>query len=64
MVIEFLAEVVVATGVINPASSDWAFRSVLRCHIGLEANDGINSLVPARAVEVESAVHVAMICHP
>jgi hypothetical protein len=61
VVVELLAAVGVAAGVVDPSPPRRAFEPGLVGHVGLGAQDGLDPLLPALLVEVEDAVHVAVV---
>ena len=63
MVIQLAATLSIAAGVINLAPSTGSFKTSLVGHIGLGADDWLDALGPTFFVEVENAIHVAVIGH-
>ena len=61
VVVELLAALGVATGVVDPAPAGRSLAAVVVGHVGLGADDRLDPLLVALAVEVERAVHVAVI---
>ena len=64
VVVELLAALGVATGVVHPAPAHGALVARLARHVGLGADDGHDALVAARLVEVEDPVHVPVVRDP
>ena len=61
VVVELLAALGVATRVVDPAAAGRSLAAVVVGHVGLGADDRLDPLLVALAVEVERAVHVAVI---
>ncbi len=61
MVVELLAPVALAPGVVDAAPPDRALEARLRRHVGLGADDRRDAPGAALLVEVEDAVHVAVV---
>jgi hypothetical protein len=61
VVVELLAAVGLAARVVDPTAPHRTFGSVLEGHVRLGADDGLHALGTAFLVEVERAVHVAVI---
>ena len=61
VVVELVALVGVAAGVVQPAPAQRAFQAALARHVGLDADDGLDPGLVGRLVEVEDAVHVAVV---
>ncbi len=64
MVVELLAAVAgVAARVVDSAAPRRSVEPALAGHVGLEPDDGVDALLAARLVEVDGAVHVAVVGH-
>ena len=63
VVVELVATLGFAAGVVDTASAGGALRPVLMGHVGLGADDRLDPLLLALLVELEGAVHVAVIGH-
>ena len=61
MVIELLASVDVAPGVVDAAPAHRALQARLASHVGLGADDGDDALVATGLVEIENSVHVPVV---
>ena len=61
MVVELLATLDIAAGVVHPTSAHRTFVSRFAGHVGLGSDDGHDVLSPAGLVEVEDPVHVAVV---
>jgi hypothetical protein len=61
VVVELLAALGVATGVVDAAPAGGALVAALVGHVHLGADDGRDALVPAGGVELQDAVHVPVI---
>ncbi len=61
VVVELRAALGVAAGVVDAPASGGTFRTMIMGHVGLGADDRLDALLVALAVEVERAVHVAVI---
>ena len=61
VVILLLAAFVRTTVVVHLSAARNAFCAVIKCHVGLGADDGLDALLLALFVEVDDAVHVAVI---
>jgi len=61
VVVELLAALGVATGVVDASPAGRPFAAMVVGHVGLGADDRLDPLLVALAVEVERAVHVAVI---
>ncbi len=61
VVVELLAALGVAPRVVDPAAAGRSLTAVVVGHVGLGADDRLDPLLVALAVEVERAVHVAVI---
>ena len=61
VVVELLAAVGLAARVVDPTAPYRTLGPVLERHVRLGADDGLHALGPALLVEVEGAVHVAVI---
>src|SRR5699024_6397209 len=62
VVVELLALVAAFTAtIIDLAAAHWSFMATVARHVGLDANYRVDAFVVARLVEVENAVHVAMV---
>jgi hypothetical protein len=64
VVVELLAAVDVAARVIDPTSTRRSLEPAVIRLVRLDADDRRDALGPARLVEVEDAVHVAVIGDP
>ncbi len=64
VVVELLAALDIAAGVVHPAPAHWALVARLARHVGLRADDGHDVLGPARLVEVQDPVHVPVVGDP
>jgi hypothetical protein len=61
VVVELLPAVGVAAGVVDAAPAGRALVPAVVGHVGLGAEDGLDALGPALPVEVQDAVHVAVV---
>ena len=61
VVVQLLAAVAVAAGVVDAAFPDGSLVAGVRRHVGLCADDGRYAALAALLVEVEDSVHVAVI---
>ena len=64
VVVELLAALGVAAGVVDPAPARRALAAVVVGHVGLGADDRLDALLAALLVELQRAVHVAVIGDP
>ena len=64
VVVELLAALGVAAGVVDAAPPGRPLAAVVVGHVGLGADDRLDPLLAALLVELEGAVHVAVIGHP
>ena len=64
VVVELPAPFGVATGIVEPPPPGWPLGAVVVGHVGLGADDGLYALVAALPVEVQDAVHVAVVGDP
>ena len=63
MVVQLATALSIAAGVIDLAPSTGTLKTSLVGHIGLGADDWLDALGPTFFVEVENAIHVAVIGH-
>ena len=61
MVVELVAAVGVAAGVVGPAAAGRALAAVVVGHVRLGADDRLDAVALALLVEVEDPVHVAVV---
>ena len=61
MVVELVAAGVVPAGVVHAAPAHRALEARARRHVGLGTDDRRDPLLPALLVEVQHAVHVAVV---
>ena len=61
VVVLLLTTLVRTTVVVHLAAARNAFCAVIKRHVGLGADDGLNALLFALFVEVDDAVHVAVV---
>ena len=64
VVVELLAALGVAAGVVDPAPAGRALAAVVVGHVGLGADDRLDALLAALLVELERPVHVAVVGDP
>ncbi len=64
VVVELLAALGVATGVVDPSAPRGTLAAVIMGHVRLGADDRLDALLVALLVEVQRSVHVAVIGHP
>ncbi len=64
VVVELLAALGVAARVVDAASPSGSLAAVIVGHVGLGTDDRLDALLVALLVEVQRAVHVAVIGHP
>ena len=62
VVIELVALICLPAGVVEPAPSQWPLQAALARHVGLDADDRLDTSFPGRLVEVQDPVHVAVVC--
>ena len=61
MVVELAAALGLAAGVVDPTAARWPLGPGVVGHVGLGADDRLDPVVLTRLVEVEDAVHVAVV---
>ena len=58
-----LARIGLATRVVEPAATLWAFAAMVVGHVGLGADNRLDPSTLTRLVEVQNAIHVAVVGH-